>query len=474
MNAEETWNAAMWQLELQLDRGSFDTYLRGATLIDAEDGVLIVGVRNSYAADMLQRRLYRTVRRIVRDVAGRELEIRFEVRQQSIQPAAGDGDDRPLFRYLAQNTPEESPDLMPGREQSLHERIRPTQRPDLPESELNPHLTFNRFVVHGATRIAFEAAAAVAESPSHVYNPFFVYGGVGLGKTHLLHAIAHACQSRGLSAIYIPSEAFTNDLVNAIRSKTTAMFREKYRSVDVLLVDDVQFIAGKESTQEEFFHTFNALYTYNKQVVLASDRPPHELTLLEDRLRSRFQGGLVVDIQPPEYEARLAMLHMWMEERGVNLEDSVLHLIAERAPNNIRELRGVFNNMVAKARFSHKPLTPERAASTLDRFSRPRDHGRKRHTAEQILQIVALHFQLNVRDLTGKKRTGRINHARQLAMFLVREMTELSLPQMGEVFGRSHTTVLHGCNKVAEEVEVDSSLRTTLEQLHVVLTRPSH
>lgn len=474
MNAEDLWNAALWQLELQLDRGSFDTWLRGATLLHAGEGVLTVGVRNNYACDMLQHRLYRTIHRIVRDVAGREMEIRFEVRQQAAQPVEEDhqDDDRPLFRYLSQQPPDEDESgIMPRREQPLHERIRPAQRPDLPESELNPHFTFERFVVHNANRIAHEAAAAVAEAPAHVYNPFFVYGGVGLGKTHMLQAIAHACRLRGLTATYIPSEAFTNDLVSAIRSKTTAMFREKYRSVDVLLVDDIQFIAGKDSTQEEFFHTFNALYTFNKQIVLASDRPPHELMLLEDRLRSRFQGGLVVDIQPPEYEARLAMLQMWMEERGVRLDPDVLHLIAERAPGNIRELQGMFTQMVAKARFTRQPVTAERAASAMERFSQPRQHGRTRHTAEHILKTVAVHYQLTVNDLTGKKRAGRINQARQMAMYMIREMTELSLPQIGEVFGRSHTTVLHGCNKVAEELDHDPSLRDALSRLHAALKR---
>ncbi|MBC7814938.1 MAG: chromosomal replication initiator protein DnaA, partial [Burkholderiales bacterium] len=364
--------------------------------------------------------------------------------------------DMPLFRLLAEQEDTES-----YGSSSLHEHISRPQHPDLPESELNPRFMFERFVANKANRMTLEAAMAVAENPASTYNPLLLYGGVGLGKTHLLQAIAHVCQSKGMRVLYIPSEAFTNDLIHAIRQRSTAMFREKYRSTDVLLVDDIQFISGKESTQEEFFHTFNALYTFNKQVILASDRHPRELKTLEDRLRSRFEGGLVVDVQPPEYETRIAILNMWANERGIELPDSVVQMMAERAQSNIRSLEGVFNQVVAKAHLTTRPLSLQSAQSVLERFERPRQHGRK-PTLEQVVAAAAKHHSLPADDLTGKKRTHAINTARQIAMYLARELTDASLSQIGDTFGRSHTTVIHGCNKVEADLGSDPALKTAI------------
>lgn len=465
MNAQDAWNVAFSQLELQLDRANFDTWLRGSTFLRMEDGVFVIGVRNSYARDMLQQRLYNTISRVLSDVLGREkISLRFEVQKADIKQAEDNG-EMPLFRLLAeQDPPEEDADPTP-----LHEKVSRPQRPALPESELNPRFTFDRFIVNGSNRITYEAARAVAENPARSYNPFFVYGGVGLGKTHLLQAIAHVCQRKGLNVIYVPSEAFTNDLVDSIRHKTTAMFREKYRFADVLLVDDVQFIAGKDSTQEEFFHTFNALYTYNKQIVLASDRHPRELKTLEARLRSRFEGGLVSDVQPLEFESRLAILELWANERGAALEYPVMEMIAERAANNVRELEGIFNQIVAKARLVPGSLSLRSAEDMLQHFERPRAHNRV-VSIEQVIQVVADHFGFSSVDLTGKSRAGRLNTARQLTMYLAREMTDASLPQIGEALGgRSHTTVLHGWNKITEEIEVDPTLCGTVSRLRGLL-----
>jgi chromosomal replication initiator protein len=334
----------------------------------------------------------------------------------------------------------------------LHRQIARPERPSLPESELNPRFTFRRYIVSSANRMAYEAARAVVEAPGQSYNPYLVHGGVGVGKTHLLQAIAHDCKAKGLHVIYVPSEAFTNDLVDALRQRTMAMFREKYRSVDVLIVDDIQFIGGKDSTQEEFFHTFNALYTFNKQIVLASDRHPRELTTLEDRLRSRFEGGLVVDIPMLEFETRIAILQLWAEERGVNVPPNVLEMVAERARNNIRELEGAFNQLIAKMNFTRQPMTLDCAATTLERFDAPRQHTKHlKIRVADVLRVTAQYYQLKVTDLTGKDRTQRVNLARQVAMYLTRELTDLSLPQIGEAFGgRSHTTVLHGWTRIAE------------------------
>jgi chromosomal replication initiator protein len=462
VNPQDAWIAAYNHLEIQLDRPSFDTWLKGATFQGVEDGVFVIGVRSAYAREMLQHRLYRNVRRVVCDLYGEDVELRFEIHKPA--PRSEDdlqGDDMPLFRLLAQQDPAE-----PSR--PLHQQIARMARPDLPESDLNPRFTFERFVAGTENPMIYAAARAVAECPAGAYNPFFIYGGVGLGKTHLLQAIAHACAARDLHVIYIPSEAFTNDLVDAIRQRATALFREKYRSVDVLCVDDVQFISGKESTQEEFFHTFNALYTFNKQVVLASDRHPRELETLEARLRSRFEGGLVMDIQPPGFETRVAILNNWAYERGVALPRHIIEMVAERAKANVRELEGMFNQVMAATQLNRQPITIHATEDILDGYHRPRQHV----TLARVLDLTARHHGLSVEDLVGPRRTGAINQARQIAMYLAREVTHASLPQIGEAFGgRKHSTVLHSCNKIAEDIESNVSIRRIVKDIRERLVK---
>ncbi len=473
MNPQDTWNATLNQLEIQLDRANFDTWLRDTVFLSLQPAVspdqeatFVIGVRNSFARDNLQHRLYRTVRRVLRDVYGKPAELRFEVHRCEEPRETPVADEMPLFQYMAHQLPPAAPSI------PLYEQIAPSTQPDLPESQLNPRYTFDRFIVGNVNNLLYSAAQAVAEHPATVYNPFLVYGGVGLGKTHLLHAIGQACQARGLRVIYIPSEAFINDLVGAIRNRTTAMFREKYRSVDVLLVDDVQFIAGKESTQEEFFHTFNALYTFNKQIVIASDRHPRQLDQLEDRLRSRFEGGLVMDIQLPEFETRVAIVEGWAQERGVHLPRSVTETIAERAHNSIRELEGLFTQVIAKTQLNQQPITLATTERIVEQYERPRMHKKAQITLEHVLKTTAQHHNLTLKDLTSKRRTGRINHARQIAMYLAREVTEASLPQIGDAMGgRSHTTVLHGYNKVAELLEEDDNFRYELLALRELILK---
>jgi chromosomal replication initiator protein len=457
--AREAWKAATNLLELRWDRANFETWMRPAQFLSVEADTFVVGVPNSYVCNMLQNRLYQDVQNALTEALGEPAKIEFRVHHA--KPTLEDvNEEMPLFKLLARQD-DDKPTVTENRP-SFQEALRPPKRPDLPESEVNPQLTFNRFVINKSNNIAAEAAQSIAEYPATVYNPFLVYGGVGLGKTHLLNAIANACQQRGLHTLYVPSEAFTNDLVNSIRNRTTAMFREKYRSVDVLLVDDIQFIGGKDTTQEEFFHTFNALVNFNKQIVLASDRHPRELKTLEDRLRSRFQGGLVADISPPEFETRIAIMEMWAQERRLEMSPDMLQMIAERAPNNIRELHGVFNQIAARVRLGggHN-LTMHRAEATLDRYEKPR----QQITIAHIIEVVATAYRMEAPVLTGKKRAARINQARQIAMFLAREMTEYSLPQIGDAFGRSHTTVLHGCNKIEEDIEADPVLAARIQKL---------
>ncbi len=464
MKAQDAWNSAYNQLELQLDRATFDTWLRPAIFLGYEDGVFRIGVHNAYAQDMLQHRLYRNVRRVLGNVWGSSVELTFEVHKDAKRTRTNElapSDEPPLFRFLAQQ--EKSPDLPETSETqqpSLFEHVQRSTAPPLPDSNLNPRYVYERFMVNKSNQMAYEAALAVAEYPATVYNPFLIYGGVGLGKTHLLQAIAHTCQQRELRTLYVPSEVFTNDLITAIRKRTTAMFREKYRSVDVLLVDDIQFISGKDTTQEEFFHTFNALVNFNKQIVLASDRHPRELKTLEDRLRSRFQGGLVVDIQPPEHETKLAILHMWAQERDVALSPEMIATVARRAPNNIRELEGIFNKILIQSRLGKVSLPT--VEDTMERFSEPRNP----YTIGNIIAMTAEAMGFTADDLRGKRRTARINKARQMAMYLVRDLTEHSLPQIGTAFGgRSHTTVLHGINKIEDNLIDDRVLEARLAKI---------
>jgi chromosomal replication initiator protein len=407
--------------------------------------VFVVGVRHDYARDMLTHRLYRIVRRVLVDVLRRPAELRFEVHRPA--PAApvvvADDDALPMFRYLAQQPqqPLSPPDTWT------------TARPERPlplESVLNPRLTFERYIVGRENYIGYEAARAVCEYPATTYNPLFVHGGVGMGKTHLLQAVAHACTKRNLHAVYIPSEVFTNDLVDAIRHRNTAMFRERYRQVDVLLMDDVQFMISKETTQEEFFHTFNTMITANRQIILASDRPPSALNGLEDRLRSRFAGGLVVEIQPPTTETRIAILQQWAEERAFDLSPDMALMISQRAPNNIRELEGVWNQVLANARLAKQPITPHMTEQALAHFHSARNH----LTIAQIISVTAEYYGVALDDIDSGKRAARVNEARQMAMYLARELLDLSLSQIGDAMGgRNHSTVLHGCQKVMQALQ---------------------
>ncbi len=461
MNPQDAWQLAYSQLEIQFDRASFETWIKDAVYLDFDPNQLEfkLGVNNTYALDMLRHRLYRNVRRILSDAYGAEVEITFElIRQETPQPTLPPAQNNmPLFEFMARQPSEP--------QTSLSSRVSRPQASNLPDSDLNPRFTFDRFVVDRANHMVFEAARAVAETPNGSYNPLMIYGGVGLGKTHLLQAVANDCMSRNLRVIYVPSEAFTNDLVASIRQRQQAMFRQKYRTADVLIIDDVQFIAGKESTQEEFFHTFNTLYTFNKQIIIASDRHPDQLSTLEDRLRSRFAGGLIVDVQPPAFETRVAILEMWAYERGLQLDPGVLEMVANRAPDNIRELEGVFNQIVAKARFDPGGMNFARAERTLTRFEQPRNHVHP-VTIQRVLEATAADFSIDVDQLVGKRRTKRINAARQIAIYLSREMTDTSLLQIGDAFGgRAHSTVLHACNKVQEELEEDPALGQQLERI---------
>ncbi len=331
---------------------------------------------------------------------------------------------------------------------------------------LNPKYTFDRFVVGGGNRFAHAAALAVAENPAEAYNPLFIYGGVGLGKTHLMQAIGHFALERkpDTKILYMTSETFTNDLINAIQQKKTFEFRDRIRKVDILMVDDIQFIAGRESTQQEFFNTFNELHNAGKQIILTSDKPPKDIQRLEERLCSRFQWGLVADIQRPDVETRVAILRDKAQREQIEVPDEVLQLIAGKIDNNVRELEGGLTRLVAYSSLVGQPITMELAETALKEIFDQRQH--KQITAELIMRTVSDYYGLSINEITGSTRKREITVPRQIAIYLTREMTGMSLPQIGNVFGgRDHTTVLHSCKTVEASLEKNEGMKNILDEI---------
>lgn len=332
--------------------------------------------------------------------------------------------------------------------------------------KMSDRYTFSTFVVGPSNRLAHAAALSVAEQPGRAYNPLFIYGGVGLGKTHLLHAIGHKCRDIGHTVCYVSSETFTNDLIQSIRSQKMEQFRDKYRTPDVLLIDDIQFIAGKESTQEEFFHTFNHLHSSGKQVVLSSDRPPKAMVTLEERLQSRFEWGLMTDIQLPDAEMRSAILHAKADESGVQVPQSVIELIAHHFRNNIRELEGALNKVIAYSKLTGEPINMKLVNMALaDQVNKP-----AKLTVPQVMQAVTDYYRLTLDRLCSKNRSRVVSHPRQIAMYLARTETEASFPQIGQHLGdRDHTTILHGYEKIAGLIETDEKVRRDVLQIKAAL-----
>jgi chromosomal replication initiator protein len=433
MNADQAWQSVLGQLQMEMPRASFDTWVRDTKPVSYQDGTLTVGVRNAYARDWLENRLSSTVSRLLVGIMNLTVDVSFVVNGNEVDQTV---EETPL----ASRTPE------------------PVEAYERPARSLtmNPRYAFETFVVGSGNRLAHAACLAVAEKPARAYNPLFLYGGVGLGKTHLLHAIGNACHGRGLNVLYVSSEEFTNDMITAIRTHTNQAFREKYRSADVLLVDDIQFIAGKESTQEEFFHTFNTLHGQDKQIIVSSDRPPKSLNTLDERLRSRFEWGLTADIQPPDLETRLAILRSKAERTGRQISDDILESIARRVQSNIRELEGALNRILAFADLSGSSLTPNLVEVALaDLLPQRSDVDPKK-----IIEMVAKEWQTSVEALLGRDRSQKIAQPRQVAMYLLRKETDASLPQIGAVLGgRDHTTVMYAIQKISNEIETKTDLR---------------
>ncbi len=451
MNLNQIWQAALGTIQLQTSRQEFDTWLRGTSLVALDGGMATVGTSSPFHKEGLENRYLAPVRRSLGDIVGYPVQVRVVITSGPV--VRMDGGET---ASLALQTSDES---APNIDRAVQLDFTNTMRTGM----LNPKYTFERFIVGSSNRMAHAACLAVADNPGQAYNPLFLYGGVGLGKTHLLHAIGNHVLDRDpeINVLYVSSEKFTNDLINAIRRQQTEEFRIRYRNIDVLLIDDIQFIAGKDATQEEFFHTFNALHSAAKHIVISSDKPPKAILTLEERLRSRFEWGLICDVQPPDLETRTAILRAKGEQMNVYIPDEVFDFLAHKVQSNIRELEGSLNRVAAHADLHKTTISIEVATLALaDLLGSSR---RKRITPEMILNVVSEHYGIDIRTLQGRGRSRNIVIPRHVAMYLLREETDCSLIDIGNLLGgRDHTTVIHGCDKVSEEINADSRLRSEI------------
>lgn len=444
----DLWHDTLKALEVKMPTPSFETWIRPTHPLEMNDDVLVIGVPSEMARETIRSRYAGVVASAVRSLTERTVNVEFVVDAETARGAS------PSLRTV---------DLPAPRLQDPQPRDDATV--DL-STQLRERYTFDTFVVGTSNCLAHAASQAVAENPARAYNPLFVYGGVGLGKTHLMHAIGHAARrQRPKSRVrYVTAETFTNEIITAIRDDKTAEFRGRYRNIDILLVDDIQFISGKERTQEEFFHTFEALHGAQKQIVISCDRPPKDITTLEERLRSRFEWGLITDIQPPDFETRVAILKKKAQLENIAMPDDVLVLIARRVETNIRELEGALIRLAAHASLHREPMTPALAQNLLKDVFPPE---RKRLVTIPMIQAaVAAYYGVDAPDLLAKTRTRNVAFPRQVAMFLARRLTDSSLPRIGEAFGgRDHTTVLHACGKIESQLSHDEDLRSTIDAL---------
>jgi len=438
MDAKHVWRAALGELQVSLSPANFETWLRDTQLIDVEDNRFRIAVPNGFAKDWLETRYRSLISQTLARVVGYSVQVEFVVQAPEAVPVPG--------------TP------LPA---SVPVRVEPGRvGGEGGAANLNARYTFTNFIVGSANRLAHAASLSVAERPGHAYNPLFLYGGVGLGKTHLMHAIGNAVIAKfpRKRVVYATSEKFTNEFITSIQQGRIDEFRSRYRKIDVLLIDDIQFIADKERTQEEFFHTFNAIHEDGKQIVLSSDRPPKAILTLEERLRSRFEWGLIADLTAPDLETRIAILRAKAEEQGVPIGSDVIEFIARKVVSNIRELEGALNRIVAYASMGGVPITIELAQAVL---SNVLYNPKKRVvTPERIATAVSEYYGVQMDALRGQKRDKAIVVPRQIAMFLMREETDVSLLRIGaELGGRDHSTVLHACDKINRELAVNDELR---------------
>ncbi|MFY9173956.1 MAG: chromosomal replication initiator protein DnaA [Peptococcia bacterium] len=443
----DIWQEVLLLLEKELKKPSFDTWFKSTYLASYDDDLLTIVVPNEYAKDWLEKRYLQLISSKASQVLNSEVTVRLI-------------------------TPSQENEINKNKQEKINNYQKIERKADFEEdygaSTLNPKYVFETFVVGNSNRFAHAASLAVSEAVAKAYNPLFIYGGAGLGKTHLMHAIAHYVldqpENQHLKVMYVTSEKFTNELINAIKDDTTEQFRYKYRGMDVLLIDDIQFLAGKERTQEEFFHTFNTLYEANKQIIISSDRQPKEIPTLEERLRSRFEWGLITDIQPPDLETRIAILRKKAELENLQIDDEIMLYIANKIQSNIRELEGALIRLVAYSALHKREIDMDLCVEALKDIL---PEGRQRIiTSELIQKIVGEYYNLKVEDFKARRRTRDVAFPRQIAMYLCREMTDLSLPQIGDTFGgRDHTTVMHAHDKISKSIKDDPQFEATINHL---------
>ena len=437
MNFEELWNEVLEIVKEDTNQVSFNTWFKPLKIVAYKNNTIYLEAADNFLRNTIKKRNYNFLKNAFTYVLKKETELVFTIPGESIEKEDKKND---------LNTAEDSDDINN-------------------ERRLNPKYKFDNFIIGNSNRFAHAASLAVAEAPSTAYNPLFLYGGVGLGKTHLMHAIGHYILDNNpdCNVLYVTSEKFTNDLINSIKDGKNEEFRNTYRKADVLLVDDIQFIAGKESTQEEFFHTFNTLHEANKQIIVSSDNPPSEIPTLEDRLRSRFEWGLTADIQPPDYETRIAILRKKAEAENYNVPDDVITYIAQHIQSNIRKLEGALIRIYAYASLTNKKeVSLELAQEALKHLISKN----KKVSVSDIKEVVANYYNISIEDIVSKKKTKNISYPRQISMYITRKLTDLSLPKIGEEFGgRDHSTVLHACNKIDEDIENNQEIKKNIEDL---------
>ena len=442
-NLQDLWEQTLNVLKNEMSEVSFNTSMKSCDPISISEDTIKISVPNSFTRDILNNRYKDLVANSIQGICSKLYKLEFLISSEVAL--------------------EEKNKAIKIKGSPLNEEISNT---------LNPKYTFDSFVIGNSNRFAHAASLAVAEAPAKAYNPLFIYGGVGLGKTHLMHAIGHYILESNPNAKveYVSSEKFTNELINAIKHDKNEEFRNKYRHVDVLLIDDIQFIAGKEGTQEEFFHTFNALHDANKQIILSSDRPPKEIPTLEDRLRSRFEWGLIADIQVPDFETRMAILKKKADLERLNVPNEVMVYVATKIKSNIRELEGALIRIVAYSSLTNREVSVDLASEALkDIISKKQG---KSITIESIQDIVSSYFNLRVEDFKSQRRTRNVAYPRQIAMYLSRKLTDMSLPKIGEEFGgRDHTTVIHAYEKISENLKTDEGLQSTVDDITKKLTQ---
>lgn len=437
MDLEQLWQSALGEIELQLSRANFVTWLKDSKLIDRKDNIFYIALANNFAKEWVESKYEKDILGIVRNLDSSIKGLKFVV--------------------VNKNSTDQSKKINISDLSKFENRINLEFKVDQ-ETGLNPKYTLDSFIVGPSNELAYAAASAITKEVGTKYNPFFVYGGVGLGKTHLIQAVGNEIKKIYQNKIkprYVSSEKFTSDVVWAIRNKRMEDIKKKYRDVDVLIIDDIQFIGGKEKTEEEFFHTFNALYENNKQIIISSDRPPKSIPTLEERLRSRFEGGLTADISYPEYETRVAIIKSKLQEFNADLSPQVIDLIAKKVKNNIRELEGVLNKILFYKEAKKIEITEKTANEIIEKSIQ---NFSKRVSDSQIIKAVTEFFNVPISELIGRSRKKELVEPRQIAMYLLRDILNMSYPYIGEKVGRDHTTAIHAVEKISKEINRNSSL----------------